>query len=212
MKKIPFMFMCAALVVSGCTSLRYAGQYGDGTNYSGIGGARTFRKFYLRKIEGDGAFVSSASLNQKYPELFNRYQGQGDVPVDVYAKKTNTDDGGGWSFVFAFLYSIIPSWNWIEQTYTVQISVDGDEKLIPDTVCNYAHDFKISIFSPLGLIPYGDKTGYQRNEHKSGLMVTSVNVSAVLEDVMAACIAQQLKRYALERLTMPDVQFGIEGE
>ena len=208
--KILVTLLVAALMLCGCTSLRYSGKYGNGTKYAGIGNTRTFRKFYLRKIEGDGAFVSSVFLNQKYPALFSRQQGRDDVPIDVYARKTSSDDGGGWSFVFAFLYSIIPSWTWMEDTYSVEISVDGNEKLVPATTCIYNHDFKMSIFSPLGLIPYPDKNGYQRNEHKSGIMATSLNIADVLTDVMGDCIAQQVTEHALDMLTVPDIDFTAE--
>ena len=205
---------CASLLLplvlslsGGCTSARYSGRYGDGTTYTGIGGARTFRKFYLRKVEGDGIFVSSASISMRYPDLFRRNLEPGDIPVDVHVRKINADDGGGWSLVFAFLYSIIPSWTWNEQSYSLEISIDGDSTAVPSATCSYAHDFKMSVLSPFGMLPYGEKSGYQRNEFNSGLMEMSLDVSDVLEDVMAACIAQQVTRHALERLTIPDVDF-----
>ena len=209
MKIVPFVLVGTALMMCGCATSRYSGRYGDGSVYAGIGNSKTFRKFYVRKIEGDGA-VSAASLSKAYPNLFSKVDSKDNIPVDLYIKQGKLETSGEWSFVFACLYSIIPTWFSHEQPYTIDFVVADDERLVPQACCCFAHDFKVSIFSPLGLIPYGDKTGYQRNEFTAGL--STPDIAGVLSDVMGLCVAQQLTKYALDRLTIPDVEFTMADD
>ena len=199
------LLLLSVLLFDGCASSRCSGRYGDGTTYAGIGNARVFRRFYVRKVEGEGASVTSASISNRYPDLFRKSPQPGDIPVDVYVKQGKIETSGEWSFIFACLYSIIPSWTTVEQSYAVDLVVDGDDKLVPPSTCGYSHDFKLSIMSPLGLIPYGDKEGCQRNDFSAGL--STPDIAGVIEDVMSASIVQQLTRHALDKLTVPDIDF-----
>ena len=210
MKGCVTLLFLGVLLICGCMTQRYSGRYGDGTVCVGAGQVKVFRKFYLRKIEGDGASVSSASMSNKYPNLFRKSQQPHDIPVDLYVKKGKLETSGEWSIIFACLYSILPFWTSVEQEYTIELVVDGDDKLVPPSACSYAHDMKITIMSPLGLIPYGEKDGYQRNEFSSGF--SNPDVAGVLEEVMGACIAQQLEKYAIDRLAIPDIDFALEEQ
>lgn len=204
---------CVALLLSllllcGCATSRCSGRFGDGSSYAGTGNTRMFRKFHLQKVEGDAASVTAASMSRRYPDLFRKSPNPGDIPVDVYVKQGKAETSGSWSFIFASLFSIIPSWTTVEQNYAIDIVVDGDDKVVPPSSCGYSYDFKLSIMSPLGLIPYGDREGCQRNDFSTGF--STPDIAGVIEDVMSASIAQQLTRHALDRLTIPDVDFTME--
>ena len=209
-KRSVALLLLGAMFFGGCATSRCSGRYGDGTFYAGIGNAKVFRKFYVRKVEGDTTSVSAASMCNRYPDLFRKSPKPGDIPVDVYVKQGKVETGGEWSFIFACLYSIIPSWTTVEQSYAIDLVVDGDERGVPSSSCSYSHDFKLSIMSPLGLIPYGDKEGCQRNDFSVGL--STPDIAGVIDDVISASIAQQLTKYALDRLTVPDVEFTAADE
>lgn len=205
--RIAMLLVLLGFYLCGCSSGRYAGRYGDGVEFNANNLPKTFRKFYMRSIHGDGAFVSPVTISHKYPTLFASSIGENSIPIDVYTKKVKRDDGGHWSLIFAFAYSIIPSWFWTEEVYSIQIIVDGDAKNISESTCVFNHHYKCSVFSPLGLIPYGNKEGFQCNETKVGVLVSVPDVAKVLEDVMAGAIAQHVSKYAMDKLEVPDIRF-----
>lgn len=205
--RIVMLLVLLGFCLCGCSSGRYAGRYGDGVEFNANNLPKTFRKFYLRSIHGEGAFISPIAISQKYPMLFSSSLGQNDIPIDVYTKKIKHDGGGWWSLIFAFAYGVVPSWFWTEDVYSIQIAIDGDMKNIPESTCVFNHHHKVSVCSPLGLIPYGKKDGFQCNETKVGVLVSVPAVAKVLEDVMAGAIAQHVSKYAMDKLEVPDIRF-----
>ena len=101
-KRVLALMMLWALLFCGCTSTRYSGRYGDGTVYRGIGEEKTFRKFYIRKIEGEGAFVSAVSMSQKHPALFTR------SPRTQTASRVVNSDGSTGEPPFLFAPFMMP--------------------------------------------------------------------------------------------------------
>lgn len=192
----------------GCASSRSSGRYGDGTIYSGIGEVKTLRRFCIRKLdinEEYKALITPAKIQSVVPELIRARGRDDDIPIDIVVRVGESEISGQWSILFACLYSIIPSWTTTEFNATVEVYFGDDAQAISKTECRFEQNFKMSICSPLGWIPYSEKEGFQENETKLGLL------QAISPDVFSAtvskCVALQLKKYVEEKLTIPDVIF-----
>ena len=214
---LPLMLGWAMFLIGGCATERYSGRYSGGSKYTGIGDVKTFRKFYVRN---DVAFVMSggltrSELHKRMPELFNREPESGDIPIDIVVEKGVPERSGDATPILSgLLLGIIPFWTSEERTDAVNIVVNGDAKMVSQKECHFSYDMKGSIFSPLGWIPYFDKEGYQRNETGMGI-ITALSYTVRLDiekDILAKCLAQQLKMDALGMLMTPDVNFDVEME
>jgi hypothetical protein len=217
--KLAGAFFCCVMATSicGCTSSRSAARYGEGVAYAGIGEAKILRKFYIRKFEIDEeykALISPVQIRSLVPELLRSRPGEGDVPVDVAVRVGPRRQSGAWSIVFAFLYGIVPTWQNVEVSATVEIFVADGRSDTFRSDCIFDDSFKISVCSPLGLLPYPKKEGFQENECKQGIFLNRGRVwyGRMFATAISKCIAQQLQRHAMDRLTVPDVDFSFEEE
>ena len=213
MKMLAFACACA-LLFCGCMNSRYSGRYEDGTAYRGIGGVKTFRKFYIRSFsvpDGYGAKVSAAKIQEMIPELLHRHARAGDVPIDVTIRPGKIETSGGWTKVFAMLGGIFPLATTADQDVAVDISIDGMEDSRSAVICHFTYDMKMTVLSPLAAISYSPKDGCQENLMMSGI-VTIPDVSEVFSGTIARGIAVRLRQSALERLTLPDIDFGTGKE
>lgn len=206
--KIFGVLLLFCFVGCGCASSRSSGRYGDGTVYSGIGEVKTLRRFCIRKLdinEEYKALITPAKIQSVVPELIRARGRDDDIPIDIVVRVGESEISGQWSILFACLYSIIPSWTTTEFNATVEVYFGDDVQAISKTECRFEQNFKMSILSPLGWIPYSEKEGFQENETKLGLL------QAISPDVFSAtvskCVALQLKKYVEEKLTIPDVIF-----
>lgn len=199
---VELLFMC------GCASSRSSGRYGDGAVYKGIDGIKTFRKFFIRKFEVNEeykALVSPGKVQSIIPELVRARERNGDIPIDVVIRVGKSEVSGDWSIVFACLYSIIPSWTTTEFSAVVEVYFKDDVRAFSRKECRFEQNFKLSICSPLGWVPYSAKEGFQENEMKMGLL--QAVSPEVFSKTVSKCIAMQLKQYAEEKLAVPDVDF-----
>lgn len=206
--RIIMLLVLVGSIISGCASSRSSGRYGDGTVYSGIGEVKTLRRFCIRKLdinEEYKALITPAKIQSVVPELIRARGRDDDIPIDIVVRVGESEISGQWSILFACLYSIIPSWTTTEFNATVEVYFGDDAQAISKTECRFEQNFKMSICSPLGWIPYSEKEGFQENETKLGLL------QAISPDVFSAtvskCVALQLKKYVEEKLTIPDVIF-----
>ena len=207
------LFCLIAVFTTACSTSRSAGRYGDGSVYDGIGDVKTLRRFYIRNFdidEGYKALVSPAKIQPVIPDLVRARGRKTDVPIDVSIRFSSPEQSGDWSFCFAFLGSIIPSWMTIEYTATVEVSFGDDDGTVTRQECRFERNFKTSVFSPLGWIPYSPKEGFQENETSMGVMQDLS--SDVVATTVSKCIAMQLKGYVVEKLTIPDVEFDFKEE
>ena len=197
----------------GCMTQRYAGRYGDGTPYDGIGDAKTFRKFYIRSFDipdGYRARVSPAKIQEIIPELVNSRAVKGDVPIDVTIRPGEVERGGGWTMVFLFLGGIVPCAFSADQDVVVEVSLDDMRDSCCYATSHFAHDTKQTVLSPLAAFPYSPREGFQENLLDSGILMQ--DTSEVFSRTIAFELALVLRRFAIERLAVPDVDFDFEGE
>jgi hypothetical protein len=176
--------------------------------YAGIGGVKTLRRFCIRKLninEEYKALITSAKIQSIVPELIRARGRDEDIPIDIVVRVGEPEISGQWSILFACLYSIIPSWTTTEFNATVEVYFGDDAQAISRTECRFEQNFKMSILSPLGWIPYSEKEGFQENETKIGLL--QVISPEVFSATVSKCVALQLKKYVEEKLTIPDVIF-----
>ena len=195
-------------IICGCSSSRSAGRYGDGTVYDGIGDVKTLRRFCIRKLdinEEYKALITSAKIESIVPELIRARGRDDDIPIDIVVRVGNSEISGQWSTLFACLYGIIPSWKTTEFGAVVEVYFGDEAKALSRTECCFEQNFKTSVFSPLGWIPYSKKDGFQENEMKSGLF--QAISPEVFSLTISKCVALQLKKYVEEKLTIPDVVF-----
>ena len=206
--KIVILLVLSCLIICGCASSRSAGRYGDGTVYDGIGDVKTLRRFCIRKLDIDEeykALITSAKIQSIVPELIRARGRDDDIPVDIVVRVGDSEISGQWSMLFACLCGIVPSWTTTEFGAVVEVYFGDDAKALSRTECCFEQNFKMSIFSPLGCIPYPPKDGFQENEMKSGLF--QAISPEVFSLTISKCVALQLKKYVEEKLTIPDVVF-----
>ena len=207
------LFCLIAVFTTACSTSRSAGRYGDGSVYDGIGDVKTLRRFYIRNFdidEGCKALISPAKIQSIIPELVRARRREGDIPIDVVVRFGAPEQSGDWSFCFAFLGSIVPSWVTVESTVCVEVSFGDDNGTVTRQDCQFEQNFKVSVFSPLGWIPYSPKEGFQENETSMGMMQDLS--SDIVAATVSKCIAMQLKGYVVEKLTIPDVEFDFKEE
>lgn len=201
--------LATAAISCGCTSIRYSGRYGDGTPYDGIGDANTLRRFYIRTFDvpdGYRAKVSTAKIQEIIPELLSRNARPGDVPVDVSVRPGEVEWSGGWTMVFL---GILPVMYTADQDVMVDVSVAGMKGPAVTTICHFTYDRKMTVFSPLAAIPYSEKDGCQENQMEKKVVL---DVSELFSRTIARSIAFHLRQSALERLTLPEIDFDVGQE
>ena len=154
--------------------------------------------------------ISIAKIQASMPELLNRRAGPGDVPIDLSIRVGASERSGEWSYVFAGFGGIIPVWMSSEERAKVEMSVGDGASPLPVIECVFVLDNKMSVFSPLALIPYSDKDGFQENDIKKGF--SPPDMGGVFSRTVAKGMAIQLKKYAIERLSVPDIDFSVNED
>lgn len=206
--------LVAVALACGCQSARRSYRYGDGSIYDGIDGIKLSQKFFVRSLEfkNTNAHLPADTLAKHVPELLSAECRDGDIPINVVVRY------GGWKAKPQFLYStlslltltIVPREGIWEDCVDVDILSEDGEKVVPST--SYLEDCreKTSYLLPFGGISYGVKEGFQYNFLGPTLSIISADAKHVdmFAKCVSCCVAQQLKKHALDRVTTPTIDFG----
>ena len=218
MKRIALL-ICMIALAGGCGSFRLSARYGDGISYDGIGSVKTNRKFFIRSIRIDRnyeAWVTPGKISSMVPELIAKSEKEGNIPLDVVVTMGDRVSSGGWSFLlYLCSYGVVPFWNINESVVKIDIADRMGDVVASGSECVFHFSSKVSCCSPFGLLTR-EKEGFQKNLIKRGTLFSLPRISSdehveCFASVVAECIACEIKRYALERLTLPDVYFAQEG-
>ena len=111
------------------------------------------------------------------------------------------------------LYTVPIYTAWERDARLELTSLDG-EKVTPD--CNILRndDSKCSFILPFGAFEFAPKKGFQENafaEHNYAFSCYGQEGTNAFVSTVAKCVAQQLKKHALDRITTPDVDFEADG-
>lgn len=202
-----------SLITGGCTSARRAYMIKD---YEGIGGLNVTQKFFVEsiKFKNTNARIPVEEFAKHVPELFNSKYKDGDIPIRIEIEY------GEWRKKTQFFYSLfsiltltfIPYENINEISARVDVFTANGEKLVPSTNYITQDSEKESWFLFLGGIKYGKVKGFPSYAWGDSIQQI-VNDKGCTEQfvlLVSRCVAQQLKTYALDRITTPKIQFDIE--
>ena len=123
---------------------------------------------------------------------------------------------GEWSILlYICSYGVVPFWNINESVVKIDIADKMGGIVASGSECVFHFSNKVSCCSPFGLFTR-EKEGFQKNLIKRGTIFSVSHISPdehveCFASVVSECIAYEIKRYALERLTLPDVDFNQEG-
>ena len=121
---------------------------------------------------------------------------------------------------------VVPAITHYKREAVVEIRETGRSELLSSSVLIGRHSSKISVILFLGDIPFDRLEGYQENilnyepefekdgdgkikinEDGSMKMIIPAKVANAFNRALGRCIAMQIRKCALERLIMPDVDF-----
>ena len=210
----------------GCESGRLAYRYGDGEPYGGLDGVDVRQRFCIRSISFEGE-TPAQSYFAKFqeplpdvhavaavePKLFSSGDRMVEIPIDVTVRFGEIKSGSGfWNSTLAFFTAfIVPIEIFCERTSFIEIRSADGERIAPDASFTRFDDNRTSLILPFGLIPYSPKEGCQENVFgENAIRGYGQEGTNAFVRTLSHCIAQQLKKHALERITMPEVNFDGE--
>lgn len=149
------------------------------------------------------------------------------VDVTVRFKKLEVDSSN-WESVI-WVIPTIPFYSHHKREAVVEIRESGSDKLMSSSILTGRFSQKLSVILFLGAIHFDHLDGYQENviNYEHGLekdeegqfkvdengypvIIRSVKILDAFNRALAHCIAMQLRKCALDRLSMPDVKFDME--
>ena len=202
------------MMLNGCQSARRSFRYGDGSTYNVSANYNPTQKFFVRSVEfvnGNGASIPASELSKKLPKLFDSEYHDGDIPIKIVIRY------GEWRKLPQDIYSlfsllsltIIPWESGFEAYADVDILTDDGEAVVPPArymeVC-YEKTSYLLFFGGWG---YEAKAGFQFNVMDATLAIirSSKSCTDFFINCVACCIAQQLEKHALDRITAPNMSF-----
>jgi len=221
--------IAAVVFLCGCMSARLAYRYGDGTPYDGLEGVNVTQKFAIRSIklkndiQPNEVFANNQepkpdaeSVSKVVPEMFAQGDQSGNIPIDVtiHFGEMKQSEMGWKDVVFSWLSMCtlyaVPIYTTREKPGRIEITTTAGEKVVPD--CNILRndDSKVSFILPFGAFKFASKKGFQENafaEYDYAFSCYGQDGTNAFVRALAKGVAQQLKKYALDRLTLPDVDF-----
>ena len=228
-----YLFLCLMLaLLSGCGHVRVSGKYGDCAPYVRTK-EQVYRKFYIKSLNVYNwpgkevkAFFSDNILTDRYfkgktititvdrlcqyaDDLLTAKYREGDISVDVVI--TFCGEGrsfGLWTIPFAFTY-VLPCSVGDEFDFEIGVRIDGDNQLPKMESMVRVHQVAAGL--PTGFLfpPPALPNGFQVSELRECVVNIDnhLDLTEILIKTVAYGVAQQLKTYALDRLTMPDIDF-----
>jgi hypothetical protein len=218
------------LQLAGCISIRRSFRYGDGTAALGdeVSG-RLYSKFYIRSFRVDtGAWRDMENMTEAERRQTANYNGfvgvehllphmrglvrenavAGDVPLDVTVKVGEPKIVGAWSIMLIFT-CVLPASAQLEFPVEIDIAVGEERQRLPPENCILARDTRLALASPLGLVPFKERQGFQLTELQSRCIYKFIKTEDQFTwgRFLASGIYQILKTHAVDRLQVPDVDF-----
>lgn len=230
-----YLFLCLMLaLMSGCGHVRVSGKYGDCAPYVRTK-EQVYRKFYIKSLnvynwpgkevkalfsdniltdvhfKGKTITITVDRLCQYADDILTAKYREGDIPVDIvitFCGKGRTF--GRWTIPFMFTY-VLPGSMGAEFDFEIGVRIDGDNQLpkMESTV----REHSVCAMLPTGFLfpPPALPNGFQVSELYKRVGIADIDAHLDLTEILiktvANGLAQQLKTYALDRLTMPDIDF-----
>lgn len=227
-----YLFLCLMLaLLSGCGHVRVSGKYGDCAPYVRTK-EQVYRKFYIRSLnvynwpgqehkdfwgniipdsyfKGKTITITADRICQYADDLLTAEYREGDISVDIVITFHEVWRSFGlWSIPFMFTY-VLPVSTGHEFDFEIGIRIDGDNQLLKMKSMVRGHYVAAAL--PTGFVYPSPAlpNGFQVSELKKCIVAPDGNVdlTEILIKTVAYGVAQQLKTYALDRLTMPDIDF-----
>lgn len=150
----------------------------------------------------------------------------GGLSVDVAVRfKKLKGDSGVWESII-WVVPTLPFCFHLKREAVVEIRESGSDRLISSSVLTGRYSSKLSVILFLGAISFGQLDGYQENvtnyedtfekdergkikvdEKGAVTIIRSAKVINAFNRALAHCIAMQIRKCMLDRLTMPDIDF-----
>lgn len=229
-----YLFLCLMLaLLSGCGHVRVSGKYGDCAPYVRTK-EQVYRKFYIRSLnvynwpgkehknflgdifpdqyfKGKTITITADRICQYADDLLTAEYREGDISVDIVITFHEVwRSFGSWIFPFALTY-VLPASMGYEFDFKIGIRIDGDNQLLKMESMVRAHS--LCAILPTGFLfpPPALPNGFQVSELYKSLVGVDLDAHRDLTEILiktvAYGVAQQLKTHALDRLTMPDIDF-----
>jgi len=225
-----FCFLCLMLLVlvSGCGHVRVSGKYGDCAPYVRTK-EQVYRKFYIRSLnvynwpgknfllggedhyfKGEKIFITSDKICQYIDDMFVMEPQHDDIPVDVIITFCGNERTFGlWSIPLAWTFVLAQNVG-KEFYFEIEVRVDGDNRLSRMKSQVRVHDigavFPTGLLYPPPALPDGSQISDLR-KYCFEIPELKYDLTEILVKTVAYGVAQQLKTHALDRLTMPDIDF-----
>ena len=224
-----YLFLCLMLaLLSGCGHVRVSGKYGDCAPYVRTK-EQVYRKFYIRSLnvynwpgknflfggvdhyfKGEKIFITSDKICQYIDDMFVMEPQHDDIPVDVIITFCGNERTFGlWSIPLAWTFVLAQNVG-KEFYFEIEVSVDGDNRLSRMKSQVRVHDigavFPTGLLYPPPALPDGSQISDLR-KYCFEIPELKYDLTEILVKTVAYGVAQQLKTYALDRLTMPDIDF-----
>lgn len=225
-----FCFLCLMLLVlvSGCGHVRVSGKYGDCAPYVRTK-EQVYRKFYIRSLnvynwpgknfllggedhyfKGEKIFITSDKICQYIDDMFVMEPQHDDIPVDVIITFCGNERTFGlWSIPLAWTFVLAQNVG-KEFYFEIEVRVDGDNRLSRMKSQVRVHDigavFPTGLLYPPPALPDGSQISDLR-KYCFEIPELKYDLTEILIKTVAYGVAQQLKTHALDRLTMPDIDF-----
>ena len=228
MARIFYFLYLISVLVSGCGHVRVSGKYGDCAPYVRIK-EHVYRKFFIRSLnvynwpgknflagvedlyfKGEKISVTSDKICRHIDDMLVVKPLYDDIPVDIVVSFCENEKTFGW-------WSIPLAWTFIlplnfakEFCFEIEVRIDGDNRLPKMKSQVRVHD--IGAVFPTGLLfsspalPDGFQVSDLR-KYRCTFPESQYDLTEVLIKTVAYGVAQQLNTHALDRLTMPDIDF-----
>ena len=152
----------------------------------------------------------------------------GGLSVDVAVRfKKLKGDSGVWESII-WVVPTLPFCFHLKREAVVEIRESGSDRLISSSVLTGRYSSKLSVILFLGAISFGQLDGYQENvtnyedtfekdergkikvdEKGAVTIIRSAKVINAFNRALAHCIAMQIRKCMLDRLTMPDIDIDF---
>ena len=216
------------VLVSGCGHVRVSGKYGDCAPYVRTK-EQVYRKFYIRSLnvynwpgknfllggedhyfKGEKIFITSDKICQYIDDMFVMEPQHDDIPVDVIITFCGNERTFGlWSIPLAWTFVLAQNVG-KEFYFEIEVRVDGDNRLSRMKSQVRVHDigavFPTGLLYPPPALPDGSQISDLR-KYCFEIPELKYDLTEILIKTVAYGVAQQLKTHALDRLTMPDIDF-----
>lgn len=233
--KINVLLICFQFFFWGCSYNRISYRYGDGTPYQPMEERLVKQKIrlcsvkffneketrfipeydYLRAVEPSVSDVVSYAADV----LTDKVQMGGGQAIDVVLRfKETKEDSSALS-----LFSLIPTVPFVthfKREVVVEIQDSWTKELLSFSSLTGRYSKKLSFILFFGSIPYGSLPDYQENvlhyeevlykrDEKGNLVNSGISPKVInaFNRALAHCIAMQIRKSMMDRLTMPDVDF-----